>query len=359
MKKRISFIDIIETLAMLLVIFYHINIQNINILTNPSAVTYTGYAFRGMCTMGVPLFFMANGYLLFKGSFDLKKHILKTIKIIILTLVWGAITLVLFMPINHEWLSLKEFVVALLKWRQGWIDYLWFMGCLVCIYCIFPVLKYAYNYDYKILRVIAVLCMTFVFGNSLLNNLATIFLGCTGHITAPVNFNFFNIFNPLSQKYAFTFAYFCFGGVMIEVLEKIKNEIKRNTVIMVLGIIGSMTVLVLYGIYVSKLTGQLWDAVWNGYGTVSTLISSVLMFLILSRINKNIFMCESISRNTLGIYFIHWILCRIVKIFSRYLTIYPNVILLITIIIAVAIIFLSLNIVYILKKIKITRYLVT
>ena len=73
-------------------------------------------------------------------SFDLKKHIIKIVKIIVLTLIWAVITLILLMPINNEYSSVREYVVSLWNLKMRWINHLWYMGALVCIYIFFPLL---------------------------------------------------------------------------------------------------------------------------------------------------------------------------------------------------------------------------
>ena len=105
-----------------------------------------------MCCIiiGVPLFFLSNGYLLMSRPFNLKKHMRKMIHIVCLTFVWGFINVICLMIIDQEYLSAKEILISVWQWRAGKIDFLWFMGTLVSIYLFVPLLKNAYDYNLQI-----------------------------------------------------------------------------------------------------------------------------------------------------------------------------------------------------------------
>lgn len=60
----------------------------------------------------------------------MKKHLKKTGPLILLTFVWGAVNLLILMPIKNQWFSAGEFIDALWTWKQGWINHFWFMGAV-------------------------------------------------------------------------------------------------------------------------------------------------------------------------------------------------------------------------------------
>ena len=100
----------------------------------------------------------------------------------------------------------------------------------------------------------------------------------------------------------------------INYIEKI-SLIKRNLVSIV-GIIFNCFCLFLLGIIYSKASGQMWDIVWNGFGSVFTLFN-VIFIVVLSLNYKNHFnIISKISINSLGLYLIHPI---IIKLFSSVL----------------------------------------
>ena len=107
--KRLNYIDLIESLAILFVIVYHSPSYSTNILSGGGSTTKFSYWFNTILSTCVPLFFFINGFLLFGKDFNLKKHCFKILKLIILTGLWGIITLALFMVIRNEYFTVKEF----------------------------------------------------------------------------------------------------------------------------------------------------------------------------------------------------------------------------------------------------------
>lgn len=149
--NRWHFIDAIETLSIIFVVLYHSTTYQYNWIENKGFILYFRYYLRTILSTGVPLFFMANGYLLFNRPFELKKHILKMIKIIILTTIWGGIGLLTIMQIEKQYFTVKEFFSNLFAWSPiGWINHMWYMGALVCIYVFFPILKYVFDNQKRI-----------------------------------------------------------------------------------------------------------------------------------------------------------------------------------------------------------------
>ena len=80
-RKRIAYIDILEVLAIFLVVYCH--------FSNTKGDSIPAHLIQ-LCsfTLVVPLFLMANGTLLFHHSFDLKKHIKRTLQLLIAVTVW-------------------------------------------------------------------------------------------------------------------------------------------------------------------------------------------------------------------------------------------------------------------------------
>ena len=55
-------IDLMEVIAMYLVIFYHFTTMQYDFMSNPQLISYINYSIRTICSMCVPLFFFANGF---------------------------------------------------------------------------------------------------------------------------------------------------------------------------------------------------------------------------------------------------------------------------------------------------------
>ena len=100
-NKRFYAIDLLESIAIFFVVFYHSTLFDYNFLNNSSFIFYVRYFLRAILSTCVPLFFFANGFLLFNKSFSLKKHLLKMVRLLIQFLVWSIIT-TLFLFVAKE-----------------------------------------------------------------------------------------------------------------------------------------------------------------------------------------------------------------------------------------------------------------
>lgn len=267
-------IDLLECIAILSVLIYHSGLYSSDIFTEPVYLHYARYLFRTILSPCTSLFFFANGYLLFSKELDLKKHIYKIFHLIILWGVWGIGKVVILMPIKNEFLSPLEMIRAVWEMKQGWINSLWFLGALVCIYILFPLLKVAYDHSKKIFVYFIAACAIFTFGNVLLNEGATVFLTAVLHKNDVVQgYNFFNIFNPFrGTRIGYTFVYFCVGGCFYQIKDRILDiePFKRN-ITAILTMFVSCICLWGIGICYSKASGSMWDVVWGAMTPFSRL----------------------------------------------------------------------------------------
>lgn len=266
-KERYIYLDFIKVLAIYFVCFYHYNNLNIDYLSNSSYSTYFSYYIKGIATIGVPLFFMVNGALMLNRDYDLKKHIKKIINIILLTVIWGVITLIILIPIRGNSYSLVQFFKALWSWEIPTINHLWFLQTLVGIYILYPLIKEVYDKkETKVLTYTISVIFIFTFGNVILNIIANILESILGinYLTSN-DVNFFNNFNIFRGFHAYSIVYFIIGGLL---LKKLNTGIKLNASHFIIIFIVSMTLLFLYGIMMSYSNLKIYDIVWNGYNEV-------------------------------------------------------------------------------------------
>lgn len=307
-KERFIYLDFIKVLAIYFVCLYHYSSLDINILANPSKLTYASYFIKGIASTGVPLFFMVNGALMLNRKYDLKKHTKKTINIIFLTIIWGIITLIILAPIKDKTYTLPQFIYALWFWEGGTINHLWFLQALVCVYFLYPLTKEIYDKEDKsVLKYFLIIVFIFTFGNVILNMIINIMNSILGTNYVGINrVNLFNNFNVFRGFYAYTIVYFILGAI---ILKKLTTNLEINLKQMIALFFIGITTLFLYGIMMSKLGSQTYDTVWNGYDTVMTLITCIsifgLSFLAKDKINRAAGIIQLIGENTLGIYFIH------------------------------------------------------
>lgn len=358
--NRIRNVDLVESIAIIFVVMYHSSNYSVDFLTGGDLVCAVSYWFRTILSTCVPLFFFINGFLLFNKDFILKKHIIKIIKLILLTGIWGIITLFLFMIIKNEYFTIKEFIKALWQWKYGWIHHLWFMGTLICIYCFFPLLKNCYDTNKKIFYFFISISALLTFGNKLICEMFTIALNLFFNYTKEINTNLFNMFNPFRGIYGYAFVYFCCGGLISNFVHKIQEQQKRWNLIAISLLIINMTLLFGYGTFVSYMTGKIWDVVWNGYDTIFTFCNVIVIFILSLNYNYNNYtsykLIKLISINTLGIYFLHWIYIPVTIKYIREYTIFSNVFG--NFVYAIAVVIMSLITIGLIKKIPIIKHLV-
>lgn len=366
-KERFIYLDFIKVLAIYFVCFYHYNNFDIDFLSNSSISTYLSYFIKGIASTGVPLFFMVNGALMLNRNYNLNKHIKKIIKIIVLTIVWGIMTLLILSLIKGNSYSIISFTNALWTWEIGSINHLWFLHALVCVYILYPLIKEVYDIeDKKVLNYSLIVIFIFTFGNESLNIVTNIIENISGvniverilgesYLTSN-GFNFFNNFNLFRGFYAYSLVYFIIGGLLIE---KLRNNMIINVKqIIVIFIIGMIT-LFLYGVMMSNSNKEIYDTVWNGYDTIMTLLVCISIFILSyvsnNKLDKVSSIVQLVGENTLGIYFVHRIVGSILK--PCYISLTFSTSIISNLMFGIVVMIISLMITLILKRIPIIKLL--
>lgn len=311
--SRLPYVDLLECLAIYFVLTYHGTLHDCNFLNNGSAVYYIRYFFNTILSTCVPLFMFINGYLLFRKPFDLKKHVQKIIRLVLVTCAWILILLVVMQPINGQHLTWEQIGTMFWELHMGWNNHLWYMGALVCIYIFFPLLKHAYDTNRKVFCYFVAISAVMTMGKTLLNEFVTVFNYVVLHkVEVIVNFNFFHIFNPFHYTVDFWFVYFCAGGILYSLQEKIEAiPARKRNVAALAGIAVCCTLQFCLGVGYSILSKQYWDVVYSGYGTVFTFGNVICLFVLALNWKKDVPLIRAISCNTLGIYLIHSVFHRL------------------------------------------------
>lgn len=367
---RYNHIDFMEFSAILFVLIYHsLYITNsmavtINFLDRASFFAYIDYFFTSLLSTCVPIFFFCNGFLLFNKPICLKIHICKTLRMVILTVLWAAISLILIMLIEKTEWSFNTFLNDLWNMKFLWTNQLWFICALVCIYLIFPLLKIAFDTHKNIFLYFTSMCAIFTFGNKFLIMVISIFYYLFRDSAINVDINLFHQFNPFRGIRGYSFVYFCVGGLIGLWHDKILCYMKRkklliNTLAIIILLISCMS-LTCWGIFYSTIQSNLHDIVWNGYDTIFTFINVIsIYFLSLNYHPKADFFSSKlirlISNNTIGIFFMHYIFMHL---FFQYFKIksYCNS-MVFNVIFALATLCSSVFTAYLLKKIPIINQL--
>jgi surface polysaccharide O-acyltransferase-like enzyme len=361
-EKRIYSYDLLKSIAIYLVCFYHFGLPvgspATDILKNHQYTVYFNYFFRGISSIGVPLFFMVNGALLLNKVLDIKKHIYKIILLFLLYIIWGAITLIIEVPIFKDHYSLIEFFKAIYYTKQGRINHLWFLLALIYIYLLFPLIKSLLDKNEKVLSYyLWVMIFIFTFGIVFLNDLINI-LGyfLNSNTLKNKQLSSFPWFNPFDLFFSYALIYFITGGWLVKFN---KNE-NFKTINCLLFLLLSWCLLFLFGLMKTNITGQVYDTVWYGYDSIMTLAMTISVFILCSKISvcNPIFkkVITTVGANTLGIYFIHYPLGYWFKVLYGELWLYNNVFF--RLLYSLLIMFLSLLISLIIRRIPLVGKLV-
>lgn len=300
--KRYEFIDMLKALGILFVIFYHFN----NLTVNPAS--YHNYFFQSILSVCVPIFFFVNGALLLNMPLTLKKHIKRLIRIVLLTICWGVLTLLILMPIKGEYMAVNEFLKSFATWKAHWINHLWYLKATVCIYIFLPLIKKSYDEEHNYLYFFlgAAFIMTFI--NVFLSNGANILEFILGKNYLKGNANFFGEFNPFRGMYGYSIVYFILGGLFFKYRDNFRD--KKWSIYAAAAIIVSMMLLTAYGIIMWKSNKEIYDIVWFGYDSMPTLVMVIAIFILSLNFSSSYRISKLIittGKNSLGIYFVHMI----------------------------------------------------
>ena len=314
-ENRFAHIDLLETIAIMAVVCYHCSLYSFDIIANPGVHTYISYYFNSLLSVGVPLFFFANGYLLLSKDFDLKKHIFKTIRLTVITCIWAVIKILILMPVRGEMLSVKEIITKIWHLENGWVNTLWYMGALICIYILFPLIKNAFDNSKKTFTYFTIIAGILTVGNELINHLGTTALYILPlSDTSLIGINLFNMFNPFSGFPGYSVFYFCMGGMLLQYKERILSiSAAGRNIICVATLLISTLLLTLLGCMYSHINGAPFDTVYSGYDSIFTFVNVICIFILCLGFTKDICLFYLISSCTLGIYLIHDIFIHILR----------------------------------------------
>lgn len=319
-KKRFSHVDLIESIAIFFVVFYHCTLYPSDVASaDAPPLHYVLYFCRTIFSTCVPLFFFVNGYLLFNRSFNLQKHIKKILRLVLLVFVWGFLLMPIFMLIAGEPLNLETIFKGPLTLNINWsMTFFWYLGALVGLYILFPALKALYDKSEKgfVFFIVAVAICTF--GFVLGNQVMSILSKATNQELGDLNYPGLTMFNPFygepGRSAGYSFVYFCVGGLIYKYEDKILafSKAKRN-LIGAAGILLSCTGQFFLGLFFTKniLVTETWDVVFSGYDTIFTFCNVICIYVLSLSYTKDFRVVKSISANTLGIYFLHMIPIRL------------------------------------------------
>ena len=358
-RKLLPHIDLLKCLAMYFVLVFHGTLYDTTVYPNMSTAHVLRFFFRTILSTCVPLFFFVNGYLLLRHPMDLRRHAGKTLRLMLLTCFWMVFLLLVLQPYYGEFFSWEELMGSCWELKIGWNNQLWYLCTLVCVYFFFPLLKRTLDADKASFYWFTGIICVMLFGNLTTNLVMTVVNLLRDNTFALYNNNnpIFCLFTPFGYELGLGLSYFCLGGVVWTLEERIgRIPAKWRNGIAVVGLLVSCGVWGALGWRFSLYLKYTWDVVWNGYGTVFTLCNVLCLYLLSLNYRGDGKLLRLISANTLGIYLIHDLLHKMIApVVVRYAMMgtLPG-----TLIYAAGLLLISLGVCLVWKKIPLIRHLI-
>lgn len=305
-SHRFGGLDLLKTIAILLVVFVHDNSLNIDFLTQPGVFTYLNYGCYAWVCLCVPILFVVNGALILNKPFDAKKLFRKILKIIALCVGWGIVTLAVVMWIRGDSFSAIGFLKDLWYWKLDYINHLWFLQTLVVVYFFLLVLVPAWQNRTAGYRFFFISVLILTAGNAVLLTLANVVQAITGVHEIQGQFNFFNQFNPFTGTFGYALAYVLIGGWMFE--NRGRFNTRRWRWIAGAALAVDMLLLAGYGMLLSARDGTRYVIGTLEYGSIFAFIGTLCLFVLAQNYRARGWFGKLITlvgRNTLTIYLIH------------------------------------------------------
>ena len=321
MRKRIEYIDVVETLAIFLVVCCH------NTALLGQSVLATAIL-QFTTTVAVPLFFMANGALLMSRPLDLKKHLKKTGMLVLAVFLWRLLIWLLVMPFDVKTYS-QIGVVNLVNYLLGRtttayipVEDYWFMYRLIAIYLILPVFKLVYDHDQKIFKYLMLIMFISAFAVSEIDFILKLISKWSGIGLVSVG-SFRDKIFPINLIADCGF-YFLAGDFLHRSYYQKKISQKSRVHLTIAAIVAYALLLFQKVLQQGTLTDS-WQRLDNDYSRVGTLILASCIYSLFANTDfsdKKHLNCFSqfISVRTMNIYMIHmylifvfnhWLLPRI------------------------------------------------
>lgn len=328
-KHNVS-MDFLKVIATILVVRLH---------SGNSALcpAYTYY----LAGCAVPIFFMVNGAFILNRPFvDGKYAAIKIFHISRLIFLWSIPYIGAAFLLKHKLKNPLIFVLDSFMQKSALANF-WFLGALILIYLMLPLLYKIYHYN----RTSPLLVTAFLGGICICIDLSSILMFFNGHETIS------HMVPQFLRLWTWLF-YFCLGGIIYNELPKLKNHLTFK-----------LRLLFIFGM--SLLSGplQYWLVnQWYHYGSpeyafdnIIIIIWNISIMIFFALLNPTCHITKTgagFISLTLGVYIIHGLLIEILKSLGlfNYTHWYINTFILII---------SSSAITYLAKKLPIAKYFVT
>ena len=266
------------------------------------------------------------------------------------------------MLIKPQTLTFTEFIKNS-TFTLDWTNHLWFLAALFVIYFFYPLILMAVKKSDAFYIYLISFLFIFVFLPSFLEETIRVFEVLKfqkGINVINVFSDYFSNFNPIRGIRGYSLFYFVLGGYLFKIKEKLLS--KKMLIISIVSLILSNILYFIY-VFLVQRNGISFDCIWEGYTSITGIISVVSLFIIVLHWNSakcfvgKFFLL--IGKNTLGIYLIHWILVFIpFGLFFEPITVSAWIVPLLRFLLAFVRVLISLGLTIIMNKFKVTKWFV-
>ncbi len=280
MQSRLSYLDCIKGLGIILVILYHCNY-----------VPWDSMFIHGIYATCVPLFFMVNGYVMLRKEHSIRSLVSKNIKMVFIILFWAFISTAICMLQREEWQIDAPLDTLKILIKNSWFitvpysNYLWFLKTLFVLNLFNPILYYFIQYKQKGMYYLLVL-----FG-----------------LCTPLFFSFITrkFINPFQYGwYWYSILYYVLGYTLLDGHLN-SNKISTSWVAVIILILALCQYGYNWCLKVGQLASRQWinDIVWDGYNAPFVILLTASICLLFQRIKwKESGFLQSIGYYSLPIY---------------------------------------------------------
>lgn len=312
MKQRFDNLDLLKTLAMLMVVSLHIPVWYPDFITDGYVTALPQYALR-LAMEGVPLFVMVNGFLLFnKKEIVLQTHFKKIGKLALLLVIWSFLLIIGGLLTAGREISCSMLWTYFLQTKvdSTYTGVLWFLQNLIALYFVMPILKKVYDNDYPLFKVFFFLVAFFTVGVQTMSMLIDFIQPILKVPLFALIPEYLNRFNFIKNGEFVLFA--MLGGILL----KEKEHFLQKRKWWVAAGIGAWGISLLFGVIISEISQNLYNPIFN-YSSICMPIMMIGWYAATLKYQNSgkwyHKIIRSIGENTLGIYFLHTFVIHIVE----------------------------------------------
>lgn len=331
MKERINYLDRLKGIAILLVVFCHMEMLAYD--------SIAGNVIMSVSWCAVPCFFMVTGGLMNSSrEFVFKKYFKRLLTTYLVLIFWKIVYLAVTMAVTPVELHFNEVFTYLFFF--GSINgvnsgVMWFMDAYLATLIIYPISYYLLNTSRQTRRVLLFTMIVAFVGGIAVNSVNLILeviarlIGCE-----PLQITGINAIIPYGTCKN-TLFFYLLGAFFFRYRDRIQGyltEKKIRKVIPALIFLCGIAGMLLIKYHQAKTFRWQGFFTENGYSFISTVLLSVGLYLVaqiyLSRGKMPIL--ELTGKCTLGIYYIHyimlWVVLELGIVDPRYYSIFTNII---------------------------------